>query len=429
MLAPFKENKSLTLLVSLGLLMLVYPFFEMSRLGSVLYTMLFVTALLASVYAISYDVRYIAVGLLLVTPILICHLSNFILGSPAIEIIMRICTLIFMVYTVIALLQRVLTVRKTGINEIYGAIGAYVLIGIIFGFLYLLVEIAVPGSFQLNGSPADVASFVYFSFVALSTAGFGDITAAAPFARAIVVIELITGVTYVAVLIGRLISASQAKSENNEDADEVERLAKERVVGGLLQESLPLKQRPIGVIAACVMINFVMAALMHHFQLPFFLDSWGTMLAVILGGWWFGAVTAVFYNALAAAALWGWPAWVWVFSSLWIAALTRFLSEKKRISVYKPLHLILAGVLTGVLNGILVQAITYFGNMEPYEGTLPVFHFFLKATSSAAFAALAEKMFVEIADQTLSLMLAAAAVFLIHDLLGLYKKRLEKNHA
>lgn len=407
------------------LLMLVYPFFEMSRVGSVIYTFFFTASLLAGVYAISYDVRYIAVGMLLVAPILVCHWSNFILNSPSIEMVQRICTAVFMIYTIAALLRRVLTAVRVGLNEIYAAISAYTMIGIVFGFFYLLLETLAPGSFALHGSPPDVASFVYFSFVALSTCGFGDITATAPFARAIVVIEIITGVTYVAVLIGRLISASQLPGTPETAAESRERKENEKRVTELLREALPLKHRPLGLIAACVMFNYVSAALIYNLHLPFFLDSWGTSLAVILGGWVPGMITAVLYHAIISWLHWGWTSWVWVLSSLLIARLTWFFNARGWLRLDNPLPLIGAGMFSGFLNGILVQIILYAAKFPPYQGTLPVYRFFLKVTSNGTFASLAEKMFVEVADKTVSLMIAAGTVYLLHDLLADYKKRLQ----
>lgn len=429
MLTPFKKNKSLTFLISLMLLMLVYPFFELSRVGSVIYTFLFTAALLSGVYAISFEARTIAVGILLVTPILICHWSNFILNIPAIETVQRICTTVFMIYILTTLLHRILNKAKVGLNEIYGAISAYTLIGIVFGFFYMFIETMAPGSFALHGSRPDVATFVYYSFVALSTCGFGDITAAAPFARAVTVIEIITGVTYVAVLIGRLISASQMGGGKEDHAETAERHENQKEVSAMLHSALPLEKNPLGLVAACVMLNYVTSAVVIQLKIPFFLDSWGTSLAVILGGWAPGVITALIYHFIISWLHWGWDAWIWTFSSLLIAAATYFFYKEQWIRIDRPYRLLLAGVGTGFLNGLLVQFLIYFSKMPPYQGTLPVYRFFLKVTSNQTFAALSEKMFVEVADKTISFMIAACAVYLLQDFLTGYKKSLEtKDH-
>lgn len=108
-----------------------------------------------------------------------------------------------------------------------------------------------------------------------------------------------------------------------------------------------------------------------------------------------------------------------------IAGATHFFSRRHWLRIDRPLFLIGAGMITGFLNGILAQLIAHAANLEVYQGTLPVYHFFLKLTSNAEFAAIAEKMFVEIADKTIAFMIAAGAVFLLRDLLADYKKRLQ----
>ncbi|HTL48321.1 MAG TPA: potassium channel family protein [Verrucomicrobiae bacterium] len=422
LLAQFKQNKSLTFLVSLLLLILVYPFFEASRVTSVVFIILYTTVLLSGVYAISYDARYVALGMLLITPILVCQWSNIILNSPAIDMFGRACAAVFMMYTLFALLERVLTARRVGLNEIYGAVCAYVLIGTVFGIFYLLIEAASPGAFRFShdAGPYGPAAFIYFSFVTLSTAGFGDIVAVLPFARSLVIIEIIIGVAYVAVLIGRLISASQSGREEEEETGKPPRKAAVREI------SLPLRKRPVGLVAAAVMLNFAASLLLMQLRLPFFFDGTGTSLAVLLGGFWPGAAAAVLYNLLIAGTLWGWSSWVWMFSSLLVAAATWFFYQRGWVTIYKPYHLIAAGIATGILNGILVQATTILAHLPPYEGTMRVYSFFLSLTGHQAAAAIAEKMFVEIADKTVSIMVAAAVVYFLHDLMGT-TKALKKN--
>ncbi len=425
MFTQFKQNKSLTLLAALLLLILISPFLESSRVGNVLLILLHTAVLLTGVYAISYDARYIAIGTLLASPILVCGWSNVILESPAIDLMARIADAIFMTYALVALLQRVFSARSVGLNEIYASVCAYILIGIVFAAFYLLIETAAPGSFHFNYEQrhTDSAPYIYFSFSALAGGG-SDLVAIAPLAKSLALLEVLIGVVYVAVLIGRLISAMDLKA--GEDMERIERHREEKVLHQLLSAEMPLKERPLGLIAAAVMFNFVTSSLMIHLKLPFFLDSWGTSLAVLLGGLQAGAITAVLYNLLMAATHWGWGSWVWVFSSLLVAVVTWFFSKRGWINIYRPLELILAGMATGGLNSIVVQAIIYFSNLPPYEGTLAVYRFFLKATSDGTFAALAEKVFVELADKTLSIMLAAVAVYLLRDLLRNFKTKKSK---
>ncbi|HXZ95838.1 MAG TPA: potassium channel family protein, partial [Burkholderiales bacterium] len=73
-------------------------------------------------------------------------------------------------------------------------------------FLYGVLEYFYPGAFAFNGTPKalNVAELIYFSFTALTTAGFGDITPVLMQSRFLTILETVTGVMYVAILIARL---------------------------------------------------------------------------------------------------------------------------------------------------------------------------------------------------------------------------------
>jgi len=95
-------------------------------------------------------------------------------------------------------------------HRVRGAIAAYLLIAILFAYSYTLFYYLVPGAFQL---PAWVEAgaergetFFYFSMVALTTTGFGDITAIHPLARSLVMLEGFIGQLYPAILIARLVT-------------------------------------------------------------------------------------------------------------------------------------------------------------------------------------------------------------------------------
>jgi len=95
-------------------------------------------------------------------------------------------------------------------HRITGAVAAYLLLGQIWSLAYYLVELGIPGSFSLQGPPGDKETlhshFFYFSFVTLTTLGYGDIVAVHPMARMLVILEGVTGQLFPAILISRLVS-------------------------------------------------------------------------------------------------------------------------------------------------------------------------------------------------------------------------------
>jgi hypothetical protein len=94
-----------------------------------------------------------------------------------------------------------------------GGIAAYLLLGMTWAYVYGLIEFAAPGSLRLPGpgavrlnSPHFRADVVYFSFVTLTTLGYGDIVPVGAFLRSMAVLEALMGQLYIATLIGRLVS-------------------------------------------------------------------------------------------------------------------------------------------------------------------------------------------------------------------------------
>jgi hypothetical protein len=92
-------------------------------------------------------------------------------------------------------------------HRIQGAIAAYLLLGIAWAHAYALVALLHPGAFSGAVSVGDGPRvFVYFSFVTLTTVGYGDILPVHPTARSLAILEAVTGPLYLAILVARLVS-------------------------------------------------------------------------------------------------------------------------------------------------------------------------------------------------------------------------------
>jgi len=95
-------------------------------------------------------------------------------------------------------------------HRVRGAIAAYLLIAILFAYSYTLIAYLAPGAFQLpawaEAGSERGETFFYFSMVALTTTGFGDITPVHPLARSLVTLEGFIGQLYPAILIARLVT-------------------------------------------------------------------------------------------------------------------------------------------------------------------------------------------------------------------------------
>tara|TARA_R110000868_G_scaffold186699_4_gene429169 strand:+ start:1887 stop:2540 length:654 start_codon:yes stop_codon:yes gene_type:complete len=93
------------------------------------------------------------------------------------------------------------------IDRIYGSICVYLLIGMAYAYLYMVLQLFIPLSLSYQGTGIPLTNtldYYYFSYMTLTTVGFGDIIPTNDFSKAIIMIESITGLFYLAVLVASL---------------------------------------------------------------------------------------------------------------------------------------------------------------------------------------------------------------------------------
>ena len=136
-------------------------------------------------------------------------LAPFVLLTDSAEII-GLAYLLPVVLLVTATLPitliRILRHRRVTYETVLGALCAYILIGLLFAFLYLAVEDLREGPFFAQAGDHTQSEFVYFSFVALTTLGFGDLTPTQGLPQAITALEALLGSIFLVTLVARLVT-------------------------------------------------------------------------------------------------------------------------------------------------------------------------------------------------------------------------------
>jgi ion channel len=129
------------------------------------------------------------------------------------EGIANLWTGLVLLFAVVVIVGRVLSFGTVTIQSIYGVLSAYLVIGLMFAALYAAIWRLGGQAFFANSQPNSTQTFQYFSFTTLTTLGYGDFTALHNGARAVAVLEALTGQIFLATLVARLVAAYRGPAE------------------------------------------------------------------------------------------------------------------------------------------------------------------------------------------------------------------------
>lgn len=149
-------------------------------------------------------------GFLILTGVTLCFRWTALfseLGTA--ETVSAAMTVVWLVFVVAAVVQELFQRKSVTTNTIFAAIVAYLLMGVAFAYAFELLELFQPGSFSGLGDTGDARdlgnSLMYFSFVSLTTMGYGDILAVSGLARPLAVLEGVFGTLFLTITIARLV--------------------------------------------------------------------------------------------------------------------------------------------------------------------------------------------------------------------------------
>lgn len=119
---------------------------------------------------------------------------------------------------VATIVRQLLAAPAVTVQSIYGAIAAYLIIGLMFAAFYGSIYYLHGRSFFSGGQPGNAPNFQYFSFTTLTTLGYGDFTAATNGGRAIAMLEAMTGQIFLATLVAKLVASFRPAARAARDA-------------------------------------------------------------------------------------------------------------------------------------------------------------------------------------------------------------------
>ena len=217
------EGRYLYLLVALVVFIFSYPYLDEGPVGRLIASFIIGAVPFGGIYACRYKKRRFVVSIVLGVPAVFTALQRGVGLELIPEPEAQLSLVAFYVFAIVTVMNDILEATKVTTNTIYGAVSVYLLLGVTWSGFYTLVEYYAPGSFFMPPAynPDGVVNpdeFLYFSFVTLTTLGYGDMVPVSDKARSLAFTEAVSGVLFMAVLIARFIgihiSQRTAKSDD-----------------------------------------------------------------------------------------------------------------------------------------------------------------------------------------------------------------------
>lgn len=209
------ENYSLIILLfSLLLVLLLYPFIKMLPHANITLQALLSFVLVAAVIATTHKTIHLIISICLAAGALLTNWGALFNSTEVWLTVNLSLNIIFLFYVIWVHMIKIMTISSVTRNLLCGSICVYLLIGLMMAFVYMLIDLYIPTSFsniathtitQEGTKTHYFFQFTYYSFVTLTTLGYGDIHPASQPAQAMAYMEAIIGQFYLTVLVARLI--------------------------------------------------------------------------------------------------------------------------------------------------------------------------------------------------------------------------------
>ncbi len=213
------------LLLALFLLIVAMPLVGILPYDELIQAVLLTFVLLFAVIVVAESRKMLLVAVILATPAFVGKWLNEVRPDVVPAEVFLTAAMVFVAFVVLNLFRFILKTQHVDLQALSAAAANYLMIGLFWMFAYALLAQLLPGSFAVatgDSSDGSMDGFnaLYFSFVTLSTVGYGDITPVSRPARMLSILEATTGIFYVTILIARLVAvySSEGVAKGKRDA-------------------------------------------------------------------------------------------------------------------------------------------------------------------------------------------------------------------
>ncbi len=201
---------------------LVVPFFDDWPWAVSLLDIFLIFTLSFSLYSVKAERKKLLVKAAMAAPIVMLFAYRLFDSNDTTLVIMLVFLILFFANSFMQILLGVFRSRTISADVMLGASCSYLILGLLFALLYIICETLQPGSFSgINTAESSLdqnRALMYFSYVTLTTLGYGDISPISSIARSFASFEAIVGQLYLTILVAILVSDYVSNRHNEENS-------------------------------------------------------------------------------------------------------------------------------------------------------------------------------------------------------------------
>ncbi|MFB6720272.1 potassium channel family protein [Kribbella sp. NPDC056345] len=203
-----RRHPSAVLLVVQLLGVLMYPLTQGSQAGRIAFEIIGIIVLVLAVFSVraTPGLTWISIGLGI--PAVALSFIDVYNSSDAVVAVSAALHAAFYFYAAYSLLRYMLSDHEVSTDELYATGATFTLVAWGFAYLYVFVQVLVPGSFIAAVAPSNDRTWMellFLSFTTLSSTGLSDVVPISNWGRSVVMLEQLAGLGYVAMVVSRLV--------------------------------------------------------------------------------------------------------------------------------------------------------------------------------------------------------------------------------
>jgi voltage-gated potassium channel len=210
------------LLFWLFVYIVVNPFLSSVPHSRIIFQLLMTLVFFFAIFALHRERNIFALSLFLLGLALVFHWVGIFGVVRYSGLVSQLITILYLAVLVYSFFLAIFSAKTVSFEVISATLCLYLIMGLLWAHVFVVLETLCPGSFSGKlldpGNPAweQLQGFIYFSFITLTTLGYGDITPQTQGAGALCQAEAIVGQIYMAVLVAWLVSMYSSDKKRRE---------------------------------------------------------------------------------------------------------------------------------------------------------------------------------------------------------------------